>query len=195
MSDTFDKPIIQDLFTSDPDWVPDTLSEDQEKVIKLAWVKLDDLFDSVEGGPHLKDRSLTGWDAGKTALLIPYVIAQINYGQPPLNFNLDTFPWDNNEVLVAQGLVVEIIRHLIRSYVEQPTPQGSGYSHLSRKDYSQAWMSILAEEKEIFDKMLLYFRRSQLNLGGGAGLLAYKNMGMYGSRPYRGFLRARGFRW
>lgn len=193
MSDTFPKPIIDDVFPGDTDWIPETLTPDQEMAVKLAWVKLDDLFDSIEGGPHLKDRSLTGWDAAKTALLLPYVIGYINYGQPPLDFNLDTFPWDENGILVSQGLVVEIIKHLIRSYTEQPTPQGSGYARLSRKDYAQAWMPILEQEKEMFEMMLKFFRRSYLQLGSGAGLLTYKNFGA--ARGRRGIFRARGIRW
>lgn len=195
MSDTFNSPQINNLFAGNPDLVPGSLSEDQEVIVKMAWAKLDDLFDSDEGGPHLKMRSKNNWTAEKSALLLPYVITGINLGQPPLSFNIDNYPYGDTDatVLLAQGLVVQILKHLIRSYTEQPVPQGTGYSHLSRKDYAQAWQSVLQAEQEEFDKMLIFFRRRYLDLGRGAGLIARKNWS--GLPPNRGLMRARGWRW
>jgi hypothetical protein len=190
MSDTFDKPVIGGLST-DPLVVDDPLTEDQEYVLKMAWVKLDDLFDSMEGGPHLKDRSKTGFDAAKSSLLMGYALAKINYGNPPLAFTPATFPYDTDSIVLSQSLVIQIIMHLIRSYTEQPTPQGTGYSRLSRKDYAQMWQSVLQTEQKEFEELVRIFRRKYLGLGHSAGLIRPRHG--YGMGIQLGRNRARGW--
>lgn len=194
MSDTFDKPVISGIATEDNFMVDNPLTAAQEYVIKMAWVKLDDLFDSMEGGPHLKDRSKTGWDAAKSALLIPYALGRINYGQPPLSFNADDFPYNSDSIVLSQALVIEIIKHLIRSYVEQPQPMGGGsYSYMSRRDYAQLWQPILENEEAYLTELLRHFRRKYLALGNSKGLISIR--GINNIAPNRGQMRARGFRW
>lgn len=192
MSDTFDKPTMGELAT-EATYVNDPLSEAQERVVREAWVKFDDLFDSRFGGPHLKDRSKTGFDAAKTSLLLGYALGHINYGNPPLTFTLTDFPFETDSVLLSQALVIEIIKHLMRSYTEQPTPTGSGYARLSRDQYMQRWAQILETEQQTFDDMVRIFRRRYLNLGHTAGLVQRKP-GM-GPGYNRGTWRARGWRF
>lgn len=191
MSDTFNVPQIADLAT-DSTTIDNPLTEDQERVVREAWIKLDDLFDSLEGGPHLKDRSKTGFSSAKSALLLDYAIAKINYGNPILSFTSGDFPYDTDSILLSQALVIEIIQHLIRSYTEQPTPQGSGYARLSRKDYSQAWQQTLQTEQKIFDDMVRYFRRKYLNLGNSAGLIDMRHSRVFNPNV-RAQWRARGW--
>lgn len=194
MSDTFDKPVIGNVASQDDSYVDDPLTADQELVLKTAWIKLDDLFDSLPGGPHLKDRSKTGWDAAKSSLLFSYALARINYGNPPLNFNATDFPYNTDGIVLSQALVVEIIKHFIRSYTEQPQPQGGGsYAYLSRRDYAQLWQPALEMEESYFQELVRIFRRKYLGLGATKGLIAHK--GIYSMPPNWGRLRSRGFRW
>jgi hypothetical protein len=192
MTDTFDKPSIAGIAT-DPSYVSDPLTEAQERVVREAWVKFDDLFDSRFGGPHLKDRSKTGFDAAKTSLLLGYAMARINYGNPPLDFDQDTFPYETDSVLLSQALVVEIIKHLMRSYTEQPTPTGSGYARLARQDYLQKWAQILETEEKTYEDMVRMFRRRFLGLGHTAGLIQRRHG--VGLGNMRGRLKARGQWW
>lgn len=194
MTDTFSKPVLSGTTQEDAGMVNDPLSANQEMVLKMAWIKLDDLFDSFEGGPHLKDRSKTGWDAAKSSLLMSYALGRINYGNPPLNFNSSDFPYDSDSIVLAQALVVEIIKHLIRSYTERPETSGGGnYSYMSRNQYSQLWKPALDMEEAYLQEVLRIFRRKYLGLGNAKGLISVR--GINGLPINRGFYRARGFRW
>lgn len=193
MSDTFDKPTVGGYADTNDTMVSDPLSPGQEMILKLAWIKLDDLYDSIEGGPHLKDRSKTGWDAAKSSLLLTYALGRINYGQPPLSFSVTDFPYDTDAIVLSQALVIEIIKHLIRSYTEQPSPQGGGnYAYMSRQEYAQRWQPVLEQEEAYFAELVRVFRRKYLNLGQSKGLISIRGINNLGVN--RGHLRARGFR-
>jgi hypothetical protein len=192
MTDTFDKPVISGIAT-DANYVSDPLTEAQERIVRLAWLKFDDLFDSRFGGPHLKDRSKNAFDAAKTSLFLSYAIGRINYGNPPLTFTMDDFPYDTDSVLLSQALVIEIILHLMRSYTEQPTPTGSGYARLSRQDYLQRWQAVLEAEMKVYEDMVRIFRRRYLNLGHTAGIIQRRHG--VGLGNMRGRLKSRGQWW
>lgn len=173
---------------------PDPINIDAAAVVALAWVKVDDCFDSFPGGPHLREKSKTGWDEAKTALLLPYALARINYGNPLLSFTQDDFPYDTDHIVLTQALVIEIIKHLMRSYVEDPLPMGGGsYAYLSRRDYIERWKVILDQEEAFFTELVRMFRRKYLGLGGVKGLISVPR-GIRGQFPYS-IWRTRGGRF
>lgn len=155
-----------------------TLSPEQQTILDLAWLKVEDGFDSMPGGPYLYEVSKQQFNEQKMALLMPYALGRINFtipNPPTPAFDLDTFPYAQHHVLFAQAMVLEIILHLIRSYVEQPDPLGSGnITWLSRKEYEQRWQEVYKLEQEQFMNMLRVFKRSQLNLGHAKGILHWK---------------------
>lgn len=193
MTDTFDPPVIADV-TDTEDYIETPLTQEIELVVKTAWVKFDDLFDSIDGGPHLKDRSKNNFNIAKSALLVPYALNRINYGNPPLGFTHVDFPFETDSAVLAQSLVIEIILHLMRSYTEQPTPTGSGYARLARQDYLQRWQAVLESEMKLYEDMVRFFRRKYLNLGHTAGLIDFRR-GQGWDGNYRGRQRARGWRF
>ena len=71
--------------------------------------------------------------------------------------------------------MLEIIQHLMRSYVEIPLPIGSGnITLLDRTTYEQRWHEIYEAEKEYFENMLRVFKRAYLQLGKSRGLVDSK---------------------
>ena len=154
-----------------------TLTHDQQTCLNLAWLKVEDGFDSMPGGPYLLEVQKQNFGTQKMALLFPYALARINFtipNPPSPAFDLNTFDW-NNHVLFAQAMVLEIVAHLRRSYVEMPVPEGEGnITWLSRYEYEQRWKEIYDQEAEQFLNILRPFKRAQLGLGRTRGILHWK---------------------
>jgi hypothetical protein len=154
------------------------LTPDQQTVLDLAWLKVEDGFDSMPGGPYLLDITRKNFSEQKSALLFPFALQRINYTFPnpsaPL-FNLTDFPWDLHHTLMAQSMTLEVILHLIRSYTEIPAPIGSGnITLLDRTTYEQRWTDIYNLEDEQFKNALRVFKRGYLQLGKARGLVDSK---------------------
>lgn len=156
-----------------------TLTDEQQTILDLAWLKVEDGFDSMPGGPYLLEVTKQSFQEQKMALMMPFALSRINFtipNPPSTIFDLTTFPYDKYHVLFAQAMVLEIITHLMRSYVEQPDPLGSGnITWLSRKDYIDRWKAIYDIEEEQFINILRVFKREQLNLGRAKGILHFKS--------------------
>lgn len=154
------------------------LTPDQQTCLDLAWLKIEDGFDSMPGGPYLLDITKQNFSTQKSALLMPFALARINYTIPnPATpaFNLQNFDYGNNHVLFAQALTLEIIMHLMRSYVEMPHPEGTGnITWLSRMEYKMRWEEMYKLEEEQFINYLRVWKRGQLNLGRTKGVLHFK---------------------
>jgi len=153
-----------------------------DAVVDRAWMKLEDLFDSELGGPHLRDRTMQNFDRSKMLRLLPDALYNINnYYTPATGFDETTFPYDSDMPLLAQGILVESIYHLMRSYVEQPQPVGSGTpTYFDRRDYLNRWQLILQGEEKRLDMWLDLFKKNQMGFGSSSLLV-----GGYASYPTR----------
>ena len=139
----FDTP-TQSLTIADDADLPTSLTPEQELVVNLAWLKFENLFDSESGGPRLQDISPNLFDPYRAALLIPYALDRINYTNPMTNFDAVSFPYATDPGILAESLVIEMITHLIRSYVEQWLPTGSGnITYNQRRDFLDRWQTEL----------------------------------------------------
>lgn len=154
------------------------LTPEQQTALDLAWLRVEDGFDSMPGGPYLLDISRKNFDAQKASLLFPFALNRINFTFPNPSspqFDLRSFPWRENHVMMAQALSLEIILHLMRSYTEIPAPTGSGnITFLDRTTYEQRWTEIFKIEEEEFKNTLRVFKRQFLQLGKARGLVDSK---------------------
>ena len=154
------------------------LTPQQQTALDLAWLKVEDGFDSMPGGPYLQDITRKNFTEQKASLLFPFALERINFtfpNPPTPTFSLIDFPWQEHNTMMAQALTLEIINHLIRSYVEIPTPIGSGnITLLDRTAYTQRWREIYSFEEEAFKNSLRVFKRSYLQLGKARGLVDSK---------------------
>lgn len=163
---------------------------DVDKTIDRAWMKLEDLFDSELGGPHLRDRTMANFSRDKLARLLPDALYNINnYYQPATGYDETTFPYDNHTPLLAQALLIEAIYQLMRSYVEQPQPMGAGTpTYFDRRDYMNRWQNILQMEEKKLDTWMDIFKRDQMGFGSSSILVG--GYASYSSR-YPRYMRGR----
>lgn len=149
----------------------DNLTNDFKDVVDSVWVRFADLFDSPSGGPNLQTYVQSNWGRGRIAQMLNLALDRINTAaQPYSQYSSD--PTQNNLFPVAQwgGLLrqatyVEALKHLRRSYVEQPDFQGSTISRLDRRDYFDRWGQVLADEEALMRPQLDNFKIKQMGLG------------------------------
>lgn len=143
--------------------------------VDLTWRKIEDCFDSEIGGPWLRDMTLARFDKSKLRTLIPEALLDINVQQPITEFTEDTFPSDEmGGALFSQALTIVTIRHLIRSYAEQPDVTSSPVAFLDRKRYSDVWATVLKLEEPQYRRVLALWKRQYFGLGRGKLLVAAK---------------------
>lgn len=166
-------------------------------IVEQVQLRLEDCFDSVEGGPWLRDKSLAHFDYTKVADFIPEALLDINVQMPPTNFGLGDFvPSDPsttnpNLPLLAKGVLILTIRHMMRSYTEQPMPQGAQVVWHDRTRYQQLWNQVYTVEYADYIEKVRLWKRTTLGLGHSALLISSKagRLYPYGSQRSRGISR------
>ena len=100
---------------------------------------------------------------------------------PPTNYDVAYFttPSANGETnplmpLLSKGVLCKTLLHLVRSYIEQPVPQGAQVTYEERAQYSKAWMSVYSTEREDWISMVRLWKRQGLLLGHSALLIGSK---------------------
>lgn len=141
-----------------------------EVVGTYVWRKVEDCFDAEDEGPWLRDMSLNYFNEKKMGEFISEGLFEINERHPHTKLLTDFFflePGDPSAdlPLLASGVFMAVVRHLMRSYVEQPTPQGAQIVYEDRRDYLNRWGTVYQVEKEWFDRNLAYFKRRFLGIG------------------------------
>lgn len=159
----------------------DNLREEEKAVVEQVSWMLADLFDSTNGGPHLQEPFQTHFGYERIAQLLHLGATRINVTSIPVtNYGVGEGSSKFPEILqpfLVLGTYLEVVRHLVRSYVEQPNFVGMNVTYTDRRDYLQRWQSVLADEKRDFDKALVQAKRKLLGLGRGALLVSG---GIYG---------------
>jgi hypothetical protein len=179
----------------------DNLNPELQDVIEGTWALFSDMFDSVEGGPNLQDYYQTRFNRGTFVVLMQNALDNINlYGQPKTTFTLDPtsnpFPYQRWPGLIDQALYIEVIRHLVRSYVEQPVLEGgSGIARLDRRDYFDRWQSVLELEQRDFDRAVETFKIAQMGLGQASVLISGGVYGNFAPTRMAGSVAARPRYW
>jgi len=156
----------------------DSLSDAEKLVIEQVSWMFGDLFDSTEGGPYLIEPFQTHFDYERIAQLAKIATHRLNtMAQPVTNWTFGPGGGGSSIPSRFMGLAVmatyfEVLRHLIRSYVEIPAKVGFNVAYLDRRDYQQRWMSIYSAEWPEFVRQVTLAKRSLLNLSRGALLVA-----------------------
>lgn len=144
-----------------------------------VWTKLEDCFDAENEGPWVQDMTLNYFREEKIEKFINDALFDINYQNPPTslgvgNFvNSDNTPTENYPLLV-QGVFIQVLRHLMRSYVEQPMPTGAQIAWQDRRDYLQRWQSVYELELITYERWVALYKRGFLQLGHSRLLVAAK---------------------
>lgn len=144
-----------------------------------VWTKLEDCFDAENEGPWVQDMTLNYFREEKMEKFINDALFDINYQNPPTNLAVSSFVTSNGNVtsnypLLVQGVLIQVIRHLMRSYVEQPMPTGVQVGWQDRRDYLQRWREVFDIEKQQYDRWVALYKRGYLQLGHSKVLVAAK---------------------
>ena len=166
--------------------VYDSLAEDTKLIVEQSSWFFADLFDSTAGGPWLQENFQTHFNYERIAHLMAHATTKFNtLGFPVTEYGVsvnDNAIPDNFKGIITWGTKLEIIRHLIRSYTEQPDFRNMATTYTDRRDYSQRWLEVLQEEKPEYEKAVKMSKRGLLNLGRGSLLVAG---GIYGGTAGR----------
>jgi hypothetical protein len=162
----------------------DNLTDDLKAIADSVYAKLADMFDSPSGGPNLYTYFQSNWSRGRIAQCIDWALDRINTAaQPYSNYSTvaggAAFPTAQWGALLRQACFVEALKHLRRSYVEQPDFQGSTISRLDRRDYFDRWGVVLADEEALLRPQLDHFKIKQMGLGRPAILVSGGVYGRY----------------
>jgi hypothetical protein len=165
----------------------DHLDEGMKGVVESVWLRFADLFDSPEGGPHLQVYFQTRFGRGRMAQLLRQALGRLNtIAQPHMTYSLEgppdgkQFPLAQWGGLLEQALYIEAIKHLIRSYVEQPEAVGVNVARLDRRDYMTRWQTILTMEQADLQSQLDVFKMAHMGLGRPRVLVSGGVFGTYG---------------
>lgn len=165
----------------------DSLGDDTKLIVEQSSWFFADLFDSTTGGPWLQENFQTHFNYERIAALMAHAVVKMNaIGFPVTAYGVtveagNPIPEDFTG-LATWGTKLEIIRHLIRSYTEQPDFRNMATTYTDRRDYAQRWQEVLQEEKPEYEKAVKMTKRGILKLGRGSLLVSG---GIYGGTAGR----------
>lgn len=155
-----------------------TTPTELELLADAVWRKFEDLFDGEDEGPWLRDQTMNYFNRHKMSEFTSDAIFELNNMNPPTHATLDLFYYEGAATadgpLLVQGTYLAVLRHLIRSYTEQPAPTGAPVGYLDRRDYATRWMQVYQLELAIWQRWSALWKRQFLGLGKGKLLVGSK---------------------
>lgn len=159
----------------------DNMREDAKLLVEQSSWFFADLFDSTTGGPWLNENFQSHFDYNRIAFLMGQAVMKLNVtGQPITAYGVevgDPKVPGNFVQLSLWATKLEIIRHLIMSYTEQPAYPNTATTYTDRRDYADRWRAVLEEEQPELKAAIKMAKRSLLSLGRGSLLVGG---GIYG---------------
>jgi hypothetical protein len=180
----------------------DNLAPGMKDIVEGVMIRIADTIDSPGGGPNLLTYVQSKFGRGRIAELMRIALGRLNtVAQPHQTYTLDgnggaTFPFAQWGPLLEAVTWAETLKHLIRSYNEQPNFIGSGnISRLDRRDYVQRWRDSLMDEEAAIKGQLDVFKIASMGLGRPAVLIFGGVYGRYGPTRMSGSVAARPRYW
>lgn len=162
----------------------DALPGPWQDLIESVMDKFDDLYDSPMGGPHLQVYVQTHFGRNRVAQLLGSALQDLNTASSPhqtYELGGTDFPFVEWGNLLSDALYIEVLKHLIRSYVEQPElVLGVAASRTDRRDYMDRWTAVLNLELDDFRSNISKYRQAHLGLGNISVLVAGGAYGNWG---------------
>lgn len=153
---------------------------DEEIVADHVWRKVEDCFDSTDGGPWMRDMTLNIFSPRQIPDFIDEALFDINVANPPTEETVGVFTTATADgrrpdlPLLVQGTFLAVVRHLMRAYTEQPLPEGGQIAYEDRRDYLQRWGTIYQIESALYKHWVIMWKRKFLSLGHSKVLVSSK---------------------
>lgn len=178
----------------------DSLDIGMKGIVESAWLRFADLFDSPNGGPHLQVYFQARFDRNRMAQLLRLAVGRLNtVAQPHSTYTVDDpsnlFPISTWGALLEHALYIETIKHLRRSYVEQPEAVNVTVARQDRRDYLARWGEILRDEEADLKGELDTFKIANMGLGRPRVLVSGGVFGNFGPTRLPGSAAARPRYW
>ncbi len=179
----------------------DRLTDPFKAVVDDVWVRFADCFDSPAGGPHLQTYYQAHWSRGRMAQLMGMALRRLNVvSQPYTTYTIDgvggpIFPLAQWAGLLELGTYVEALRHLRRSYLEQPQFVGGNVTRLDRTDYWIRWGQLLEDAEADLKGAQDTYKISLMFSGGPKTLVSGGIFGRMGVTRTPGAMIARPHYW
>ena len=190
----------------------DALQPPFVNAVEQVWIKFADMYDSAYGGPYLTIWYNQHFGRGRVAQLMEQAVWHINNeaqlstvysvtGVAPMGGGAPLFPLNQWAGLLNSATTVEVIKHLMRSYTEEPVVVGNVTLRMDRRDYQQRWQTMLDVEQPQYLKQLAVFKTEMMFNGSPRVLIqggAFGNYGvprMMGSLPARPYYMNRWFKY
>lgn len=175
----------------------DSLNAQEQLIVQQVTWMFGDLFDSTEGGPQLIEPFQTHYTYERLAQMEALAVTRFNlmstFSNKPSTYGVgpgtQSLPAQFSGLMVF-GTYLEVLRHLIRSYVEIPDFPGTDVTYTNRRDYFDRWNSIFTEEWPDYQKMVRNAKIGLLNMARGSLLVGG---GIYGSSGAGGLFIAGGY--
>jgi len=126
------------------------LDADAKSVVDTVKAEFADLFDNDDFGPFIEE--FTGFGDDRYAQLLELAVGDVEIvvGLSGLMWGINSFPY--NSVIarrcIVLALTIEVIRHLMRSYVEIPDTSRVGAPDIVRRDYLSRWQGLLNDYQQ-----------------------------------------------
>jgi len=166
----------------------DSLPLDMQQMVEDVFLKFSDGFDSAEGGPNIQMWFQSHFGRGRIAQLLRQTVQHLNVmAQPSGNYTVDGIngpkislqQWSG---LVNTALTVEVIKHLMRAYTEDPDIVNATGTRESRRDYQSRWQTMLSIEQadlepqfEVWKLSLAFQGQPSVLVAGGVFPTFYYN--------------------
>lgn len=129
----------------------DELPDGARSVVDLVWDMFSDAFDNATYGPFLSE--FADFDKARvTELMVPAIGQVSTYVAMPglADYSVTSYPYASGlwSYCLTLSLVVEVIDHLMRSYVEIPDTSRVQAPDIVRRDYLTRWQTLLGEYKD-----------------------------------------------
>jgi hypothetical protein len=181
--------VVLNFFVEDPFVIN---SNPVQMVVDQVWLRIEDAFDSVLGGPWLKDKTVNNFDQTKIADFVPEALLDINVQMPMTNAIITDFTQLMSDgslnpdlPILTKGVLLRTTMHLIRSYIEQPIPAGAQVVYENRTQYSNSWRQYYALEYQEYISMVRLWKRQFLHLGHSKLLVSSKAGRVWPGAAYR----------
>jgi hypothetical protein len=180
----------------------DALAPPFVNAVENVWIKFADIYDSGFGGPYLTVWYNQHFGRGRVAQLMEQACWHLNNSaQPATTFSVTgvspsgggapLFPVNQYAGLLNSATTIEVIKHLMRSYTEEPIVVGNISVRLDRRDYLQRWGSLLSDEQAQYNQEIGVFKTQMMFNGSPRVLIQGGAFGSYGVPRYIGSIPAR----